>query len=270
MKSWQVEEMPADHGAVIPDFLYGTAWKENRTPAPHRTGAPDGLPGNRHGQPAPALLRSRSRPGVGRRLPGGGRHARASCSCRPSSHIGQVRITGCRTTLRRIFPLKWPSRWPARSNISGPTMSTASSCMGLLPATAGLPMIHRFGMRWRGNAIQGRVRLLGVSNVSLRHLKQMTAVHSEAPSFVQNRCFARLGWDRDVRLFCGDRKIIYQGFSLLTANPEVLRHPLVDRPRFARQCHAGTGRVSLCPDGRNLASDRHLRRPAHDAGLGEL
>jgi diketogulonate reductase-like aldo/keto reductase len=73
----------------------------------------------------------------------------------------------------------------------------------------------------------GRARLLGVSNVSLRHLEQMTTVHAEAPAFVQNRCFARLGWDRDVRLFCRDRNIIYQGFSLLTANPEVLRDPLV-------------------------------------------
>ena len=73
----------------------------------------------------------------------------------------------------------------------------------------------------------GRARLLGVSNVSLRHLEQMTATHTEAPAFVQNRCFARLGWDRNVRSFCKDREIIYQGFSLLTANSEVLRHPLV-------------------------------------------
>jgi diketogulonate reductase-like aldo/keto reductase len=73
----------------------------------------------------------------------------------------------------------------------------------------------------------GRTRLLGVSNVSLRHLEQMVAAGAEAPAFVQNRCFARLGWDRDVRSFCKDRKIVYQGFSLLTANPEVLRHPLV-------------------------------------------
>jgi diketogulonate reductase-like aldo/keto reductase len=73
----------------------------------------------------------------------------------------------------------------------------------------------------------GRTRLLGVSNVSLRHVEQMAAVHSEAPAFVQNRCYARLGWDREVRLFCGERKIIYQGFSLLTANAEVLRHPVV-------------------------------------------
>jgi diketogulonate reductase-like aldo/keto reductase len=73
----------------------------------------------------------------------------------------------------------------------------------------------------------GRTRFLGVSNVSLRHLEQMLVAHLEGPAFVQNRCYARFGWDRDVRLFCRERKIIYQGFSLLTANVEVLRHPLV-------------------------------------------
>ncbi len=55
----------------------------------------------------------------------------------------------------------------------------------------------------------------------------MSAAHAKTPAFVQNRCFARAGWDRDVRAFCMDRRIVYQGFSLLTANPEVLRHPLV-------------------------------------------
>jgi diketogulonate reductase-like aldo/keto reductase len=73
----------------------------------------------------------------------------------------------------------------------------------------------------------GRTRLLGVSNVSLGHLEQMHAAGAETPAFVQNRCFARRGWDRGVRSFCADRHIIYQGFSLLTANPEILRHPLV-------------------------------------------
>ena len=72
----------------------------------------------------------------------------------------------------------------------------------------------------------GRTRLLGVSNVSLRHLEQMQAVH-EPPAFVQNRCYARLGWDREVRAFCREHNIVYQGFSLLTANQEVLRHPPV-------------------------------------------
>jgi diketogulonate reductase-like aldo/keto reductase len=71
----------------------------------------------------------------------------------------------------------------------------------------------------------GRTRLLGVSNISLTQLQQMARAHAEPPAFVQNRCYARLGWDREVRAFCREHNIIYQGFSLLTANVEVLRHP---------------------------------------------
>ena len=73
----------------------------------------------------------------------------------------------------------------------------------------------------------GRARFLGVSNVSLHHLEHMIAGQTEAPAFVQNRCFARLGWDREVRRFCRERKIVYQGFSLLTANLDMLHHPLI-------------------------------------------
>jgi diketogulonate reductase-like aldo/keto reductase len=42
---------------------------------------------------------------------------------------------------------------------------------------------------------------------------------------VQNRCFANRGWDRNAREICREYGIMYQGFSLLTANPYVLRHP---------------------------------------------
>lgn len=73
----------------------------------------------------------------------------------------------------------------------------------------------------------GRTRALGVSNVSREHLEEMAAAHLEMPAFVQNRCHARYGWDSDVRQFCKDRGIVYQGFSLLTANRGVLQHSLV-------------------------------------------
>jgi diketogulonate reductase-like aldo/keto reductase len=73
----------------------------------------------------------------------------------------------------------------------------------------------------------GRTRLLGVSNISLDQLQQMARAHAEPPAFVQNRCYASRGWDREVRAFCRERNIIYQGFSLLTANMEVVRHPHV-------------------------------------------
>src|SRR5260370_26282986 len=39
----------------------------------------------------------------------------------------------------------------------------------------------------------GRTRLVGVSNVSLLHLRQLAASGAPMPAFVQNRCFARRG-----------------------------------------------------------------------------
>src|SRR4051794_33922838 len=92
-----------------------------------------------------------------------------------------------------------------------------------------------------GERNAGRTRLLGVSNVSLRHLQQLVATHKEHPAFVQNRCYARLGWDREVRQFCQGHKIIYQGFSLLTANIEVLRHPFV--AQLAKQHDATAAQI---------------------------
>jgi diketogulonate reductase-like aldo/keto reductase len=73
----------------------------------------------------------------------------------------------------------------------------------------------------------GKTRLLGVSNVSLEHLQGMAAGNLEAPAFVQNRCFARFGWDREIRRYCLERGIVYQGFSLLTANRGVLQDALI-------------------------------------------
>jgi diketogulonate reductase-like aldo/keto reductase len=71
----------------------------------------------------------------------------------------------------------------------------------------------------------GRARLLGISNVSLGQLEALCAGARVRPRFVQNRCYASRGWDRDVRAFCAARGLVYQGFSLLTANRQVLAHP---------------------------------------------
>lgn len=67
-----------------------------------------------------------------------------------------------------------------------------------------------------------RTRYLGVSNVSIDQLKVLFEGAKVKPTFVQNRCFAQQGWDKNVREFCKENGIKYQGFSLLTANPFVL------------------------------------------------
>jgi diketogulonate reductase-like aldo/keto reductase len=90
----------------------------------------------------------------------------------------------------------------------------------------------------------GRTRLLGVSNISAEQLRQLVASGGEAPAFVQNRCFARHGWDREVRAFCAERRVVYQGFSLLTANRQVLADPLV--ADIAARAGATPAQVVFC------------------------
>ncbi len=74
---------------------------------------------------------------------------------------------------------------------------------------------------------QGRVRLLGVSNFKLDQVRLLCARAAVKPRFVQNRCYASRGWDRDIRAFCAQEGIRYQGFSLLTANRALVDHALV-------------------------------------------
>jgi diketogulonate reductase-like aldo/keto reductase len=68
----------------------------------------------------------------------------------------------------------------------------------------------------------GQTRLLGVSNFTLEQLQRLCQQARVRPHFVQNRCYAVQGWDRSVRQFCAANGMIYQGFSLLTANRAVL------------------------------------------------
>lgn len=65
---------------------------------------------------------------------------------------------------------------------------------------------------------RGAVKHLGVSNVSLDQLRLLISKANTPPTFVQNRCFAVNGWDLKVRELCREHEIYYQGFSLLTAN----------------------------------------------------
>ena len=68
----------------------------------------------------------------------------------------------------------------------------------------------------------GQVHSLGISNVSHEQLVLLLTKNRVAPTFVQNRCYASQGWGRDVRALCREHGIVYQAFSLLTANAKVL------------------------------------------------
>jgi diketogulonate reductase-like aldo/keto reductase len=218
--------MPAKPSAPIPDFLYGTAWKEARTPALttlalrngfraidtanqrrhyFEAGVGEGLAeAYREGVVTRANLFLQTKftyqPGQDHRLP-----------YDPEAALSAQVAQSMASSLEHL----------GTDYVDSYVLHGPSSGYGWTDADAEV---------WEAMTKErdaGRTRLLGVSNVSLRHLEQMATAHAEAPAFVQNRCYARLGWDRAVRAFCRERKIIYQGFSLLTANAEVLDHPLV-------------------------------------------
>lgn len=217
--------MPSEQPA-LPDFLYGTAWKEDCTPALTELALRMGFRGidtanqRRHyfeagvGQGLAAAYRAgvvtradlflqtkfTYQPGQDHRLP-------YDPAASLSDQVAQSMIS----SLEHL----------GTDHVDSYVLHGPASDYGWTDADSEVWE----AMRKERDA--GRTRFLGVSNVSLRQLEQMAVAHPEGPAFVQNRCYARFGWDRDVRLFCRERNIIYQGFSLLTANLEVLRHPLV-------------------------------------------
>jgi diketogulonate reductase-like aldo/keto reductase len=210
----------------IPDFLYGTAWKEDRTPALVELALQVGF----RAIDTANQRRHYFEAGVGEGLTAA---YRAGVVTRDDLFL-QTKFT-YRTGQDHRLPYD-----PAASLSLQVTQSMASSLEHLGTGYVDSYVLHgpSSNYEWtdadaevweamRKERSAGRTHLLGVSNVSLGHLQQMADARAELPAFVQNRCYARLGWDRAVRLFCRERGIIYQGFSLLTANQEVLHHPLI-------------------------------------------
>ena len=67
----------------------------------------------------------------------------------------------------------------------------------------------------------GKAKMIGVSNVNAGQLRLLCEKATIKPMVVQNRCYAVMGWDKEVREICKAENIVYQGFSLLTANQEL-------------------------------------------------
>lgn len=87
----------------------------------------------------------------------------------------------------------------------------------------------------------GKTRMIGISNVTAEQLTQLCAKATNKPMVVQNRCYAVMGWDQEVREICRDHGIIYQGFSLLTANAKEMADPAVRA--IATRLGAGVAQV---------------------------
>lgn len=213
-----------NHGVAVPRFLYGTAWKEEETRRLTLLALRSGFRGidtanqRRHYHEAAVgegiadavregLVRREDlflqtkftfRRGQDHRLP-----------YDPSAPIGEQVKQSFASSLQHLG-----TAWIDSYVLHGPTLRSGLTADDT-EAWRAMEAIHA----------GGEAKHLGVSNVSLEQLQLLCRDAKVQPSFVQNRCYANMGWDRDVRRFCSQNGMVYQGFSLLTANRDVLVHP---------------------------------------------
>jgi len=215
-------------GATVPSFVYGTAWKENETERLVRLALDAGF----RGIDTANQRRHYFEAGVGEAV---------------AKAIGEGLVRRDELFLQTKFTYVdgQDHRLPYDPKADFATQvrqSFDSSLEHLRVETIDSYVLHgpsrRHGLGsadqevWRAMEqlnVAGRTRFLGISNVAIDQLEELCVGAKVRPTFVQNRCYARLGWDREIRAFCRGKGIVYQGFSLLTANVRELRHPAFQR-----------------------------------------
>jgi diketogulonate reductase-like aldo/keto reductase len=207
-------------GVRVPGFLYGTAWKEDATEALAFGALTSGF----RGIDTANQRKHYHEAGVGRAI------ARALASgIRRDELFVQTKFTHLGGQDDR---LPYDAAAPVGEQVA---QSFASSLAHLGVETVDSLVLHGPSQRdglaaadreaWRAIealAEAGRVALIGISNVTVRQIRELVALARVPPAFVQNRCYAERGWDRAVRAVCAEHGIVYQAFSLLTANRDVI------------------------------------------------
>ncbi|MGZ8096609.1 MAG: aldo/keto reductase family protein [Methylosarcina sp.] len=219
-----IDRVIEHRGAPIPTVLYGTAWKEAETEALTRLALDSGF----LGIDTANQRRHYYEEGVGeavRQLVTEGRLGR-------SDLFLQSKFTFASGQDHRM-PYDPIAEYTAQveqsfeSTLEHLNTTYLDSYILHAPATT-LGLTKADWEVWRAmESLQksGAVRLIGVSNIDIDQLKALIEQSEVKPAFVQNRCYAFTRWDHEIRRICRDHDILYQGFSLLTANALELSRP---------------------------------------------
>lgn len=71
---------------------------------------------------------------------------------------------------------------------------------------------------------EGKAKQLGISNTyDLGTLQRLYEEADVKPAILQNRFYQDSGYDKELRVFCNTHNICYQSFWTLTANPHILQ-----------------------------------------------
>jgi diketogulonate reductase-like aldo/keto reductase len=222
--SHRIGRLIKHRGFTVPTFLYGTAWKETQTKALTQLAIESGF----FGIDTANQRRHYYEEGVGKAV----QQALAEKNLQRGDLFLQTKFTYAESQDHRLpYDPKADYATQVRQSFESSVnhLNTAYIDSYVLhgpAASRGLSDADWEVWRAMGNLQQsGSVKLLGVSNIAFEQLQLLLEKSEVKPAFVQNRCYARTKWDAKIRELCRANDIIYQGFSLLTANALELNRP---------------------------------------------
>ena len=201
-----------------PQFIYGTAWKEERTEALVKQALDAGF----RAFDTANQRKHYHEVGLGRGLVGGPPRETLFLQSKFTFQRGQDH----RLPYDPAAPIGEQVAQSFASSLEHLGTSYLDSLV-LHGPTLGEGLVEADWQAWQAMEAlvdAGTVRFLGISNTSAGQLAELLERARIPPRYVQNRCYASMGWDREVRAIASANILIYQGFSLLTANRAVWNH----------------------------------------------
>ena len=203
-----------------PRILYGTAWKKDGTESLVRTAILQGF----RGIDTACQPKHYHEAGVGAGLSGAIARTDLYLQTKFTPLSGQ-------DPARIPYDARAPLAEQVRQSLAVSLQNLRTQYLDCLVLHSPLPSTRQTLEVWRTmeSAVDSReVRQLGISNCY--RLGELEALFDSArvkPAVVQNRFYAQTGYDREIRAFCRQHRIIYQCFWTLSANPQVLAHRTV-------------------------------------------
>jgi diketogulonate reductase-like aldo/keto reductase len=216
-------------GVRSPRLLYGTAWKKDGTESLVRAAILQGF----RGIDTACQPKHYNEPGVGAGVSSALSEKAANAALARTDLYLQTKFTPLsgQDPARVPYDPKAPLAEQVRQSLAVSLRNLGTDYLDCLVLHSPLPGAAQTQEVWRTmeSMVDARkVRQLGISNCyGLDELKALFDSARCKPAVVQNRFYAQTGYDREIRAFCRQHRIIYQCFWTLTANPQVLAHRTV-------------------------------------------
>ncbi|WP_347987853.1 aldo/keto reductase [Methylomonas sp. AM2-LC] len=214
------------YAVKVPQIIYGTAWKKERTAALVEQAINLGFRGidtacqPKHYQEA----------GVGQ-----GIAASLQSGLQRSELYLQTKFTPLngQDPLHIPYDKHAPLHEQVQQSFHSSLQNLQTHYLDCLVLHSPLPIQNQLQEVWQAMerlVLDGHVRQLGISNCyDPKQLELLYNTVQIKPAIIQNRFYKESQYDKIIRDFCHQHNIIYQSFWTLTANPHILANSILQK-----------------------------------------